>query len=162
LEIQKREVIPPALNEEMMGEIERNYSERLRASLDTTQQEKRASYAAIDALKKEVVESYPEDQPEQRQMAKKIFDHLKETIFRDDILNNRRRPDGRRFSEIRPITCEVGWLPRVHGSALFTRGETQALVTATLGTSQDVQYLDSLETGEVKRRFMLNYNFPPF
>src|SRR2546421_1406271 len=125
LEIQKREVIPPALNEEMMGEIERNYSERLRASLDTTQQEKRASYAAIDALKKEVVESYPEDQPEQRQMAKKIFDHLKEKIFREDILANRRRPDNRRFSEIRPINVEVGWLPRVHGSALFTRGEKQ-------------------------------------
>jgi polyribonucleotide nucleotidyltransferase len=61
-------------------------------------------------------------------MAKKIFDHLKETIFRDDILNHRRRPDGRRFSEIRAINCEVGWLPRTHGSALFTRGETQALV----------------------------------
>src|SRR5438067_2335209 len=162
LEIQKREVIPPALNEEMMGEIERNYSERLRASLDTTQQEKRASYAAIDALKKEVVESYPEDQPEQRQMAKKIFDHLKETIFRDDILNNRRRPDGRRFSEIRPITCEVGWLPRVHGSALFTRGETQALVTTTLGTKDDEQFIDDIEKGEVKRRFLLHYNFPHF
>src|SRR5947209_8328789 len=162
LEIQKREVIPPALNEEMMGEIERNYSERLRASLDTTQQEKRASYAAIDALKKEVVESYPEDQPEQRQMAKKIFDHLKETIFRDDILNNRRRPDGRRFSEIRPITCEVGWLPRVHGSALFTRGETQALVTTTLGTKDDEQFIDDIEKGEIKRRFLLHYNFPHF
>src|SRR5437764_5763042 len=162
LEIQKREVIPPVLNEEMMGEIERNYSERLRASLDTTQQEKRASYAAIDALKKEVVESYPEDQPEQRQMAKKIFDHLKETIFRDDILNNRRRPDGRRFSEIRPITCEVGWLPRVHGSALFTRGETQALVTTTLGTKDDEQFIDDIEKGEIKRRFLLHYNFPHF
>src|SRR3954468_3345111 len=97
LEIQKREVEAPALNEEMLGEIERNYSERLRAALDTTGQEKRASYAAIDALKKEVVEGSPEDQPEKRLMAKKCFDHLKETIFRDDILNRRRRPDGRRF-----------------------------------------------------------------
>src|SRR6476619_6572503 len=92
LEIQKREVAPPAHNEEMVGEIERNYAERLRAALDTTGQEKRASYAAVDALKKEVVESYPEDQPEQRLMAKKAFDHLKEKIFRDDILNKRRRP----------------------------------------------------------------------
>lgn len=66
------------------------------------------------------------------------------------------------FSEIRPISIEIGWLPRTHGSALFTRGETQAVVTATLGTSQDVQYVDSLENGEFKRRFMLNYNFPPF
>ena len=162
LDIQKREVTAPALNEEMMGEIERNYSDRLRASLDTTQQEKRASYAAVDALKKEVVESYPEDQLEKRLMAKKIFDHLKETIFRDDILNKRRRPDGRRFSEIRPITCEVGWLPRVHGSALFTRGETQALVTTTLGTKDDEQFMDDLEKGEVKRRFLLHYNFPHY
>jgi polyribonucleotide nucleotidyltransferase len=162
LEIQKRETVAPVLNEEMLGEIERNYSEKLRAALDTTQQNKLASYAGVDALKKEVVESYPEDQLEQRMMAKKIFDHLKEKIFRDDILNNRRRPDGRRFSEIRPITCEVGWLPRVHGSALFTRGETQALVTTTLGTKDDEQFIDDLERGEVKRRFLLHYNFPHY
>jgi polyribonucleotide nucleotidyltransferase len=162
LDIQKRTVETPTLNEEMLGEIERNYAERLRAALDTSSQEKRASYAAVDALKKEVVESYPEDQAEKRLMAKKIFDHLKETIFRDDILNKRRRPDGRRFSEIRPITCEVGWLPRVHGSALFTRGETQALVTTTLGTKDDEQFMDDLEKGEVKRRFLLHYNFPHY
>src|SRR2546426_489724 len=162
LEIQKRPVEPPVLNEEMVGEIQRNYADRLRAALDTSGQEKRASYAAIDALKKEVVESYPEDQPESRLTAKKAFDHLKEKIFRDDILNHRRRPDGRRFSEIRAITCEVGWLPRTHGSALFTRGETQAMVTTTLGTKEDEQFMDDLEKGEVKRRFMLNYNFPPY
>src|SRR5947199_750547 len=162
LDIQKREVEPPALNEEMLGEIERNYTDRLRSALDTTGQEKRASYAAVDALKKEVVESYPEDQPEKRLMAKKIFDHLKETVFRDDILNHRRRPDGRRFSEIRAIDCEIGWLPRTHGSALFTRGETQAMVTTTLGTKEDEQFMDDLEKGEVKRRFMLHYNFPHF
>jgi polyribonucleotide nucleotidyltransferase len=162
LDIQKREVTAPELNEEMMGEIQRNYSERLQASLDTTQQEKRDSYAAVDALKKEVVESYPEDQPEQRQMAKKVFDKLKETIFREDILDKRRRPDGRRFSEIRPITCEVGWLPRVHGSALFTRGETQAMVSTTLGTKDDEQFMDDLEKGETKRRFLLHYNFPHY
>jgi len=162
LEIQKREVVAPILNEEMMGEIERNYTDRLRAALDTSSQEKRSSYAAVDALKKEVVESYPEDQTEQRLMAKKIFDHLKEKLFRDDILNKRRRPDNRRFSEIRPITCEVGWLPRTHGSALFTRGETQALVTTTLGTKDDEQFMDDLEKGEVKRRFLLHYNFPQY
>ena len=162
LEIVKRPVEPKPLNEEMVGEIERNYAERLRTALDTTNQEKRASYAAVDALKKEVVESYPEDQPESRMMAKKCFDHLKETIFRDDILNHRRRPDGRRFSEIRPINCEVGWLPRAHGSALFTRGETQALVTTTLGTKEDEQFIDDLEKGELKRRFLLHYNFPHY
>src|ERR687883_2046547 len=162
LDIQKRPVDAPALDEELLGEIERNYTERLRAALDTESQGKQASYAAVDALKKEVVESYPEDAPEQRQMAKKIFDYQKKKIFRDDILNNRRRPDGRRFSEIRPITCEVGWLPRAHGSALFTRGETQALVTTTLGTKEDEQFMDDLEKGEVKRRFLLHYNFPQY
>src|SRR6476619_1601269 len=162
LDVQKREVVVPELNEEMKGEIERNYADRLRAALDTTTQEKRDSYAAVDALKKEVVEGYTEDQPELRQMAKRVFDHLKESVFRDDILNKRRRPDGRRFSEIRPISCEVGWLPRVHGSALFTRGETQALVTTTLGTKEDEQFMDDLEKGEVKRRFLLHYNFPQY
>ncbi len=162
LGVEKRPVGPTPLNEELVGEIERNYTERLRAALDTTEQEKRASYAAVDALKKEVVESYPEDQPERRAMAKTCFDHLKEKIFRDDILNHRRRPDGRRFSEIRSIDCEIGWLPRTHGSALFTRGETQAMVTTTLGTKEDEQFMDDLEKGEVKRRFMLNYNFPPY
>lgn len=162
LEIQKREVVPPSLNEEMLEAIKRDYSERMREALDTTNREKRDSYAAVDDLKKEVVDAYPADPPEQRQMAKAIFDHLKETIFREDILDKRRRPDGRRFSEIRPINCEVGWLPRVHGSALFTRGETQAIVSATLGTKEDEQYIDDLEKGELKRRFLLHYNFPHF
>ncbi len=162
LGIEKRPVTPPALNDEMLGEVERNYTDRLRAALDSSEQGKLASYAGVDALKKEVVEAYPADQPEQRQMAKKIFDHLKEKIFRDDILNKRRRPDGRRFSEIRDINCEVSWLPRVHGSALFTRGETQAIVTTTLGTKEDEQYVDDLEKGEYKRRFLLHYNFPAF
>lgn len=142
--------------------IERNHLENLRTALDVTQQSKLDSYAAVDALKERVIGEFPEDQPEQRAAAGDIFDHLKEKVFRDDILNHKRRPDGRRFMEIRTIECEVGLLPRAHGSALFTRGETQALVTATLGTSEDIQYLDNLETGEIERRFMLNYNFPPF
>src|SRR5678809_117161 len=162
LEIEKREVTPVELDPDMAREITERHAETLRAALDTTGQEKRASYAAVDALKKEVVESYPEDQPEKRAMAKLIFDQLKETVFRDDILNKRRRPDGRRFSEIRPITSEVSWLPRVHGSALFTRGETQALVSTTLGTKEDEQFIDDLEKGEIKRRFLLHYNFPQY
>jgi polyribonucleotide nucleotidyltransferase len=162
LEIEKRPVEAPALNEEMLGEVERNYAERLRQALNTEALGKIASYAAVDALKKEVVETYPEDSPEQRQQAKKIFDHLKEKIFREDILGKRRRPDNRKFSEIRPIDVEVNWLPRVHGSALFTRGETQAIVTSTLGTKEDEQFIDDLESGEIKRRFLLHYNFPHY
>jgi polyribonucleotide nucleotidyltransferase len=162
LGIKKREFTPKPVNETMLKEIAEKYSNDLREALNVQNKSKIESYTAIDELKKRVVERYPEDQPELRAEAGELFDNLKEGIFRDDILNNRRRPDGRRFSEIRPISTEAGWLPRTHGSALFTRGETQALVTVTLGTSQDVQYIDSLELGETKRRFMLNYNFPPF
>ncbi|MDQ3131670.1 MAG: polyribonucleotide nucleotidyltransferase, partial [Acidobacteriota bacterium] len=162
LEITKRQFAAPALDETIYGEVEKNYTDKLREALDSRGKDKISNYAAIDALKKEVVESYPSDDAEKRSMAGKVYSALKEKIFREDILGNRRRPDGRKFSEIRPISCEVGWLPRVHGSALFTRGETQAIATTTLGTKMDEQYTDDLEKGEVKKRFMLHYNFPPY
>lgn len=162
LEITKREFAAPSLDETLVAEIEKNYTDKLREALDSTGRDKISTYAGLDALKKEVVESYPEDAPEKRAMAGKVFGFLKEKIFREDILGNRRRPDGRKFSEIRPISCEVGWLPRVHGSSLFTRGETQAIVTSTLGTKDDEQFMDDLEKGETKRRFLLHYNFPPY
>ena len=162
LGITKREVVKPELDAEMLTEIEGSITDDLRDSLDTAKHEKLESYKLVDELKAKTVSGYPEEDPVKRKMAGKIFNHLKEKIFRDDILNRRHRPDGRRFSEIRPISIDIGWLPRTHGSALFTRGETQAIVTATLGTSEDIQYLDDLEKGEVKRRFMLAYNFPPF
>jgi polyribonucleotide nucleotidyltransferase len=115
----------------------------------------------VGELKKELLASYEEADDATRKEVKGIFGLLEERIFREDLLKNRRRPDHRAFDQIRSITCEVGFLPRTHGSALFTRGETQALVTATLGTSDDVQRLDSL-LGEGHKRFMLHYNFPPF
>jgi polyribonucleotide nucleotidyltransferase len=162
LDIKKRVFEASPLDEDLTREIEKNFTDQLREALNTTGKDKITSYAAIDALKKEVVASYPEDDAAKRAMAGKVFGHLKEKIFRDDMLGNRRRPDGRKFSEIRPISCEVGWLPRVHGSALFTRGETQAIVTTTLGTKMDEQFIDDLEKGEVKKRFLLHYNFPPY
>ncbi len=162
LAITKREFTPAAVDETIMAEIEKNYGDRLRSALDTTGKDKLSSYAEVDALKKEVVESYPEEDAAKRTMAGKAFSQLKEKVFREDMLGNRRRPDGRKFSEIRPIACEVGWLPRVHGSALFTRGETQAIVTTTLGTKMDGQFMDDLEKGTIDRRFMLHYNFPPY
>lgn len=162
LGITKREFVPAAIDETALAEVEKNFGDRLRKALDTTGTDKLTSYAAIDALKKEVIESYPEDDAAKRQNAGKAFSHLKEKIFREDMLDNRRRPDGRKFSEIRPIICEIGWLPRVHGSALFTRGETQAIVTSTLGTKMDGQFMDDLEKGTIDRRFMLHYNFPPY
>lgn len=162
LEITKREFSVPELDADIVAEVEKNWTDKLRAALDSTGRNKIDVYAGLDALKKEVVESYPEDNPSARSTAGKAFGKLKEKIFREDMLGNRRRPDGRRFSEIRPITCEVGWLPRVHGSALFTRGETQAMVTTTLGTKMDGQFMDDLEKGTIDRRFMLHYNFPPY
>jgi polyribonucleotide nucleotidyltransferase len=99
---------------------------------------------------------------EQLPEAKKLFDALKERIFRDEMLKDRRRPDGRKFDEVRNIDVEVGVLPRTHGSSLFTRGETQALVTATLGTKDDEQRIELLDSSETSKRFMLHYNFPPF
>jgi len=162
LDIKKREFTVPQMDETVLGDVEKTYTDRLREALDTTGKDKISSYAAVDALKKEIVDSYPSEESEKRQMAGKVFGHLKEKIFREDMLGNRRRPDGRRFSEIRPISCEVGWLPRVHGSSLFTRGETQAIVTSTLGTKMDEQFIDDLEKGELKKRFLLHYNFPPY
>jgi polyribonucleotide nucleotidyltransferase len=103
-----------------------------------------------------------EDVSEQRDEAVKLYDVLKERIFRDEMLKNHRRPDGRSFDQVRQITIETGLLPRTHGSALFTRGETQALVTVTLGTKDDEQRIELLEPGEATKRFMLHYNFPPF
>jgi polyribonucleotide nucleotidyltransferase len=162
LDIKKRDFEAPTLDPDIMAEVEKNFSDKLRKALDSTGREKIEVYAGIDALKKEVMESYPDDEPAKRSMAGRVFGQLKEKIFREDMLGNKRRPDGRKFSEIRPISCETGWLPRVHGSALFTRGETQAIVTATLGTKMDEQYMDDIEKGEVKRRFLLHYNFPPY
>ncbi len=161
LDIKKREIAEPAKHDELYAEIEAKFGEKVRAALDSTGVDKITAYAAVDALKKEVVASFAED-ADKHAVAGKVFGTLKEKIFREDILGKRRRPDGRKFSEIRPISCETGWLPRVHGSALFTRGETQAIVTTTLGTKMDEQFMDDLEKGETKRRFMLHYNFPPY
>ncbi len=162
LNITKREFNVPALDVHIVADVEKTWTDKLRTALDSTGREKIEVYAGLDALKKEVVESYPEDDPGARGTASKAFGKLKEKIFREDMLTNKRRPDGRKFSEIRPITCEIGWLPRVHGSALFTRGETQAMVNTTLGTKMDGQFMDDLEKGTIDRRFMLHYNFPPY
>lgn len=158
----KRQVTPKRHDAELVKQVEEKILAQLREALDVRNKSKLQSYAAIDELKASLAGAFADLPAEKQAELPSIFDSLKEKVFREDILHNRRRPDGRRFSEIRPISCEVGWLPRTHGSALFTRGETQAVVTATLGTKEDIQYLDDLEKGEVVRRFMLNYNFPPF
>ncbi|HQR67976.1 MAG TPA: polyribonucleotide nucleotidyltransferase, partial [Thermoanaerobaculia bacterium] len=120
------------------------------------------SYAKIKEVKKYGVELIPAEQDETRKMTKRALSEMVESLTRETILGKRQRLDGRAFDQIRPITIEAGVLPRTHGSALFTRGETQALVTVTLGTSEDTQLIEDLIEGEYERHFMLHYNFPPF
>ncbi|MGB2717635.1 MAG: polyribonucleotide nucleotidyltransferase [Vicinamibacterales bacterium] len=119
------------------------------------------NYDRVDQVLEELIASIPEGEVERRTEAKAIFKELKEKVIRDEALQRGRRLDGRAFDEIRPISIEVGVLPRAHGSTVFTRGETQALVTATLGTAEDQQKIEMVD-GEQWKRFMLHYNFPPF
>jgi polyribonucleotide nucleotidyltransferase len=139
--------------------ITSDYKARLADAMRLTG--KLVSYAAVDALKAEMVQSLPADDPDAKPFAGRLWGELQDAILREEVLTTGKRLDGRKFDEIRNIRCEVGVLPRTHGSALFTRGETQALVTSTLGTSADAQRLDWIE-GESFKRFMLHYNFPPF
>jgi len=159
---EKVTVTPPAFDTTLYNDITKKYGERLRDALDTKKHPKLESYGLVDGILKEILEAIPEEEEEKRKLAHRAFERLRERIFRDDMLVRHRRPDGRAFDEVRQITCEVGVLPRVHGSALFTRGETQALATATLGTKEDMQRLDLLFEDEAFKRFMLHYNFPPF
>jgi polyribonucleotide nucleotidyltransferase len=155
----KRLFTPHELDKDMYAAIEKACREDLTDALNTQKYPKLESYTKVAEIKKKALAAFTEEQQEE---ASKIYDALKERIFRDEMLKQHRRPDGRAFDEIRQITIETGVLPRTHGSALFTRGETQALVTITLGTKEDEQRVELLEPGEVTKRFMLHYNFPPF
>ncbi len=161
LGIQKRPVTPPARDAALYREVAEKVQMPLHEAMDTSKRSKLESEHLVSELRKNLVEGYPEEDETKRDAAANCFDALQEKLFRDDVVLKRRRPDSRAFDQVRQITCEVGLLPRTHGSALFTRGETQALVTATLGTGEDQQRLDVLE-GESFKRFMLHYNFPPF
>jgi len=155
-------VAPLPFDDKLYAEIEKKHGARLHDALNTEKHPKKQSYHLVDALKQEIVDAIPEEEEEKRALAVRAFERLREKYFRDDILLAHRRPDGRAFDQVRAITCEVGMLPRVHGSALFTRGETQALATLTLGTKEDMQRLDLLFEQDTFKRFMLHYNFPPF
>src|SRR6202048_3102931 len=155
----KREFVTPPRDKDVYEQIAKSVRAELTDALNTQKYPKGESYSRVAALRKRVVEAQPEEKQDE---AGDCYDALMERIFRDEMLKNRRRPDGRAFDEIRPISIETGVLPRTHGSALFTRGETQALVTVTLGTKEDEQRIELLEPGEATKRFMLHYNFPPF
>ncbi len=156
----KREFTSPVTNEAMLAKISDAVRSELSDALKTDKHGKLESHQLVDQAKQKALALFTEE-PEQAEAAK-VFDHLRERIFRDEMLKEHRRPDGRAFDQIRPITCEIGVLPRTHGSAIFTRGETQALVTTTLGTKDDEQRIELFDLTETSKRFMLHYNFPPF
>jgi polyribonucleotide nucleotidyltransferase len=157
----KRPVAELENDTEYYAALKGKIGDRLKDALDTRKHPKFDSYAKVKEIKDELKKELPADDPGAGKKLSKYFEKLREDIFREQVLNERIRPDHRAFDEIRAISIETGVLPRVHGSALFTRGETQALVSATLGTTDDAQRMESYE-GEQKRKFMLHYNFPPF
>ena len=155
----KKSVTAKQIGHEFYREVEEKVYVPLAEAMRV--EDKLENYAGVDKVLADLVASIPEGEVERRSDAKQIFKDLKEKVLRDEILERGQRLDGRRFDQIRPIWIETGVLPRVHGSAVFTRGETQALVSATLGTEDDAQKIETVE-GETYRRFMLHYNFPPF
>ena len=159
LNITKRPVEPPTFDPELARRVEDKATSNVEDALHT--QEKAASEQKMKDCRKELIEDLAADDEEKGAQVKALFDQLKEKLFRRELLGKKQRLDGRAFNKIRAISGEVSLLPRAHGSALFTRGETQALVTVTLGTGEDVQRLDDI-TGESSKSFMLHYNFPPF
>jgi polyribonucleotide nucleotidyltransferase len=154
----KREPTRKDIDLEFYREVEKKAFGPLSVAMQI--KDKLENYGRVDEVLEDLLASYPEDDLK-RSDAKAIFKDLKEKVMRDEALERGRRLDGRRFDEIRPISIEVGVLPRTHGSTVFTRGETQALVTATLGTAEDQQKIEMVD-GEQWKRFMLHYNFPPF
>jgi polyribonucleotide nucleotidyltransferase len=159
LNIHKREFLAEKMDENRMKNIQTEISSSLIEAIQTGKKQERDE--KISSILDSLLENIPEDNEDEIRETKEIFYQIQKKVVRSLILNDKKRVDGRAFDEIRPIRADVGILPRTHGSALFTRGETQCLATVTLGTFEDVQRIDGLgEEGE--KRFMLHYNFPPF
>ncbi len=159
LNIKKREFNPKDIDQKKYSKIEKEITSSLIKTIQLKIKKERE--AETKKILESLLESIPEENEEEREEIKEIFFRIEKKLVRDLILNKGERTDGRKFDEIRPISAEVGILPRTHGSALFTRGETQCLATVTLGTFEDVQRLDGIGE-EDEKRFMLHYNFPPF
>src|ERR1700722_3790797 len=157
----KRAVTPPEFDQAYFDDLKNRVGADLSDRLDTEKHPKAESQNLVKELKKSLQAAIPEDDKVGHAKLKTYYEHLRERVFREEVLAKKRRPDGRAFNKVREIWVEVGVLPRTHGSAVFTRGETQALVTTTLGTTDDRQRLETFE-GEAKKRFLLHYNFPPF
>jgi polyribonucleotide nucleotidyltransferase len=159
LNIKKREFSAKEIDKNLWDSIDNKISTSLLEAIQA--KEKRHRDEKTKAILDNLLENIPEENAEEIDAAKEIFYQIQKKQVRELIVKNKKRIDGRTFDDIRPISIEVGILPRTHGSALFTRGETQCLATVTLGTFEDVQRINGL-SDEADKRFMLHYNFPPF
>jgi polyribonucleotide nucleotidyltransferase len=157
--VPKRPYTPPERDYALVEKVEPQASPRIYEALMIPEKIKRS--AALRAIKSDIFEQLGEDYVDRRGEVNNIFNDILKKISRNIVLKEKRRIDNRKFDEIRPITCEVGILPRTHGSALFTRGETQVIGVLTLGSGRDEQRVETL-LGEEQRPFMLHYNFPPY
>ena len=155
----KRQVEKPEIDEDLARKVEKAAAAGMKEVITTVDKMERGR--AYDELKERVVAELENEKEDCADEVKELLSDLKKKMMRDKIVVEKSRIDGRSFNEVRQITCEVGCLPRTHGSALFTRGETQAIVTATLGSEMDEQRVETLD-GMTFRKFMLHYNFPPF
>ncbi|OHE23674.1 MAG: polyribonucleotide nucleotidyltransferase [Syntrophus sp. GWC2_56_31] len=155
----KRAVVVPVVDEALVAKVSDAVLQGLKEGYSIARKMER--YAHLDQVRKSAVQALTAENPSLKPKVLEIIESRERRILREMILNENRRIDGRSHTEIRPISSEIGLLPRAHGSALFNRGETQALVTVTLGTSHDEQRMDYI-AGEERRSFLLHYNFPPF
>ena len=157
----KREMPLLQVNQDLLEIAYRVAGDRIEGALYTEGKVARAK--AIDALREEVKMSILEKHPEADKFSiSQAFDYVQKKAFRISVLDKQKRVDGRGYQDLRPITCEIGVLPRAHGSAIFQRGETQALALATLAPIEEAQMIDAYGGGEQSKRFILHYNFPPF
>ncbi|HEY2386876.1 MAG TPA: polyribonucleotide nucleotidyltransferase [Candidatus Binatia bacterium] len=155
----KRTVVAPEVDHALESRVKQLAAGKISEALATAGKHERSD--AVRQVRTDVLAALAGEFPEREREIKHLFEHVHEEVVRGMIVNSKRRLDGRGLADIRPISSEVSVLPRTHGSALFTRGETQAIVVATLGTSSDEQRIDSL-LGDTYRKFMLHYNFPPY
>ena len=155
----KRSFTPPVIDEALYQKISGLVTEGFKEAYGIS--EKLDRYGKLRDVREKAIETLCKEDASLKPIVEHVVEKIDRGILREMILTQKRRVGGRAYDEIRQINCEVGLLPRTHGSALFTRGETQALVTITLGTSRDEQRMDYI-TGEERRSFMLHYNFPPF
>jgi len=155
----KRVFSVPEKDESLEREVDLAFGDRIRAANEIQTKEERQ--AVLDRVKEEALAKFQESHPDMKKQIVEVLEHIESNDLRRRILKDGRRADGRGLDAVRPITCEVGVLPRTHGSALFTRGQTQSLVVTTLGTKVDEQRVEELE-GQSWKSYMLHYNFPPF